>query len=158
MVSVNWICQKMPYLIHGNPSFQNIQFGETKIVLKLSVFSTFLKQAKSKIFRFNGFDIALFDNETHFSLFSKRFLTKTRFEEDVLIIPRSSQRPSKMSRTAWRSPHLMRPKMTSKPTNLMRNENIQFTATTCTSNTSGGVRDVRNSIIKSCVDEQHRRC
>ena len=25
---------KMPYLIHGNPSFQNIQFGETKVCVK----------------------------------------------------------------------------------------------------------------------------
>ena len=60
-------------------SFQSIYFGETKIVFKHMVLNTFLKQAKSKLFRSMRLDLVLFDNETHFSLFSKRFLNKTCF-------------------------------------------------------------------------------
>ena len=60
VASVDRIWQKMPHLIHGNPSFQNVQFGGTNIVLKPMVFSTFLKHAISKFVRSTGLDIALF--------------------------------------------------------------------------------------------------
>ena len=69
---------KMPYPIHGNPSFQNIQFGETKIVLTPMGFSIFLKQAIFKFFRSNGLDIALFDNETLFETFSPTIFCQKR--------------------------------------------------------------------------------
>ena len=70
---------KMPYLIHGNPSFQNILFGETKIVLKPMVFTIFYKQAISKKNRSSGLDIALFDNEKHVCYFFSKFVIKNVF-------------------------------------------------------------------------------
>ena len=55
---MDWICQKMPDPIHGNPSFQNILFRETKICLKRMVLSTFLKHAISKNLQYQwiGYD------------------------------------------------------------------------------------------------------
>ena len=99
-------------------SFQNTQFGETKNV-KMSGFKHFSKTDNIyKIFRSNGLDIALFDTETLFSLFPTIF-DKRVFSGRHLV------RPATLPPTH----HRYVPKMGSKPTNVIRDEHVQPTAT-----------------------------
>ena len=66
-----------------------------------------------------------------FYYFSRWFLPKPCFFEVCLVTWNPSYWPSKMLRTARFSVFRMRPKMTSKPTHLIRNDNIQSGATPC---------------------------
>ena len=119
---------KMRYLIHRKNRFKNIYFGETKIVFKLVCFNTAI------FFRSTGDRILRCLTMRHiFHYFP------TMFTKHVLFL-RLPDRPETLPVTIQNvenspaSTHLIRPpKMTFKPTNLIRNENIQFTATTCRS-------------------------
>ena len=89
------------------------------------VLSTFLKHTISNFFRSNGLDIALFDNETHFfHYFPDDFEQKRVFLKTSCSLGDSPSDPG-ATLTSYDQK-----KKTSKPTNLIRNEYIQFTATT----------------------------
>ena len=66
--------------------------------------------------------MALFGNETHFLQFSKTTCSPGDPPIDLQNVKNSPEPPSPRTSS----------KMGSKPTNLIRDENIQFTATTCT--------------------------
>ena len=76
-------------------------------------------------------DLVLFDNETHFSLFSDDFSQKRVFSKTTSS---SGDPPNDHPKCQEQPPPPtadMTPKTTLKPTNSTRNDHIQFTATTC---------------------------
>ena len=76
--------------------------------------------------------MALFDNETHFLLFVPKILFKNVFFFETSCSPGGPPSDLQNVKNSPEPPTtVMTPKMTSKPTNLTRDENIQFTATPC---------------------------
>ena len=98
---------------------------------KWVVFSTFLKQTISLPPVTNGLDMASFDNETHFYFFPVEF-DQTRVFLKTTCSP--TDPPSDLQNvknSPWPTHFQSVPKMGSKPTHVIRDENIQSTATTC---------------------------
>ena len=81
----------------------------------------------------------MFDNETHFLQFFPKILIKNVFFKTSC----SPGGPPSDFQNVKNSPEppttVMTPKVTSKPTNLIRDENIQFTATPCSTWDTPGV-------------------